>query len=338
MGNYSIIAMSTVSPGLKNTLNISNHAQSSIGNKLHKMQHSSYILNAKVKSRLHFHGVNKFNSFRFESNAAKSLYNSKTSRLLSLIQEHIAKGNPTSSEVINSVLLNQKVAISQKELDDLLSLPNVKFELPFTDETHSSYLALLRKPHSKRSNTGVYIFTHKLTGDKYVGSSNDLLRRFNQYFDKHHMFANKNYGLLIPLINKEGLDAFTLEVIVVPSSYPEYSYCFLEQYFLLDKSYNLNTQKIVNFRVNQGFKIFLYDLECKILYHSSSSLNAFCADLGIHSSSYRKCISNGVPYLDLFVISNISIPDALPANLTESELCDLLIKSRKGKLDHHAKI
>lgn len=311
------------------------------------MQCASYILNAKVgcfRSRLH--GINALKFVGFESNAARSLYNCKTYCSLSLVQEHVAKVgvHPINCEVINSVLLKQKVAISQKELDELLRLPSVKFDLPITDETRPSLLALIVKPHSKRSNTGVYIFTHKSTGNKYVGSSNDLARRFKQYFfasqqskagTKDLLFANKNYGLLIPLICKEGLDAFSLQVIVVPSSYPKYSYCFLEQYFLLDKSFNLNTQRIVNFRVNQGLNVFLYDLDCKTLYHSSNSLNAFCADLGIHSSSYRKCISSGLPYLGLFVISNTLIEDAVPANLTESEVQELLAKRRKENLGKH---
>lgn len=206
------------------------------------------------------HGVNALNTVRFESNAAISQNNSKTSPTLWLVaQEHIVKSNPTNSEVINSVLLaNQKVAITQKELDVLLSLPSVKYDLPITDETHPSLLALIIK-HSKRSNTGVYVFTHNPTGNKYVGSSNDLARRFKQYFcatQEDLLFANKNYGLLIPFISKEGLNAFSLQVIVVPYSYPKYSYCFLEQYFLLDKSFNLNTQRIVNFRVNLGLAKF----------------------------------------------------------------------------------
>lgn len=125
------------------------------------------------------------------------------------------------------MLLNQKVSISQKELDELLNLPSVKFYLPFTDETHPSLLGLIIKPHFKRSNTGVYIFTLKLTGNKYVGSSNYLTIRFQQYFDKDNLFANKNYGLLVPFIYKEGLKAFSLQVIVVPSYYPKYSHCFL---------------------------------------------------------------------------------------------------------------
>lgn len=47
------------------------------------------------------------------------------------------------------MLLNQKVSISQKELDKLLNLPSVKFYLPFTDETHPALLGIIRKPHTK---------------------------------------------------------------------------------------------------------------------------------------------------------------------------------------------
>lgn len=59
----------------------------------------------------------------------RHIHNSKTYRPFSLVQEHIAKGKPINSEIINSVLLNQKVAIYQKELDELLNLPSVKFDL-----------------------------------------------------------------------------------------------------------------------------------------------------------------------------------------------------------------
>jgi len=314
---------------------ISTQVQQSRVNKLHKTG-TSYILNTKVEL-FRPCGVNKFNLVRFESNAATSPYDSKTHRPLNLVREDIANGNTISNTngITNGVLVNQKVIISQKELDQLLKLPSVKFDLPITNETYPSLLAL-GKPQSRRSNTGVYIFTHKLTGNKYVGSSNDLARRFKQYFDKDALFGNKNTGQLTPLIDKEGLGAFSLDVTVVPASYPKYSYCFLEQYYLLDKSFNLNTHKVVNFRVNQGFKIFLYDLDCKTLYYSSSSLNAFCADLGIHHSSYKKCISSGAPFLDFFVISNTLITEAVPANLSESDVRELLAKRRKENLNKQA--
>lgn len=137
-------------------------------------------------------------------------------------------------------------------------------------------------------------------------------------------------------MEKEGLGEFTLDVIVIPSHFSELSYCFLEQYYLLNKNFNLNTHKIVNFRVNQGFKIFLYDKNSTILYHTSSSLNAFCADLGIHNSSYKKYVNKNEPYLGSFIISSTFITDTTPANLTLSELRALLNEHREKSLINRA--
>ena len=77
---------------------------------------------------------------RFESSLTSSR---KEYRPNSLALEHINSGNPTTSETINSVLLNQKVSISQKELDELLYLPKVKFDLPVTDQTYPALLGLI---------------------------------------------------------------------------------------------------------------------------------------------------------------------------------------------------
>ena len=95
---------------------------------------------------------------RFESGLrlAKQNYRPNTIAL-----EHINSGNLTTSEVINSVLLNQNVSITQKELDNLLSLPKVNFDLPVTDQTYPALLGLIGKPGSKRSKAVIYIFSHK---------------------------------------------------------------------------------------------------------------------------------------------------------------------------------
>ncbi len=165
------------------------------------------------------------------------------------------------------------------------------------------------------------------------GSSNDLARRFKQYFEKNALFNNKDTGILLPMIEKEELKAFTLKVTVIPSSYPRYSHAFLEQYYLLNKEYNLNTHRIVNFRVSQGFNIYLYDKDCKILYYSNNSLNAFCADLGIHHSSYKKHVANNSLLFDYFIISNDLASEAVPAGLTELELRELIDERRKTSLN-----
>jgi len=66
------------------------------------------------------------------------------------------------------------------------------------------------KPAGTIRRFGVYTFTHKTTGRKYVGSSNSLSRRLNEYFYKEHFFKETNYGLLVPLLKTEGLSAFNL--------------------------------------------------------------------------------------------------------------------------------
>jgi len=135
------------------------------------------------------------------------------------------------------------------------------------------------------------------------------------------------------MIEKEKLEAFTLEVTAIPSSFSNYAHCFLEQYNLLDKRFNLNTHKIVNFRVNQGFNIYLYDKDCKTLYYSSKSLNAFCADLGIHHTSYKKHIVNKELFLGYFIISNSLISEAVPTDLTETLVRELIKKQRTYSLN-----
>jgi len=162
------------------------------------------------------------------------------------------------------VLLNQKVSITQQELDELLSLPKVNFDLPLTDQTYPALLGFIGKPGSKRSKAGIYVFSHKYSDKNYVGSSNDLARRFKQYFEKNALFSNKDTGMLLPMLEKENLKTFTLEVTVIPSSFSNDAHCFLEQYFLLDKRFNLNTHKIVNFRV-KDLK-FIYMIRIAKLY------------------------------------------------------------------------
>lgn len=119
----------------------------------------------------------------------------------------------------------------------------------------------------------------------------------------------------------------------MPSKFSsECYYCFLEQYFLLDKKFNLNTYRIVNFSTGKGIKIFLYDLECKILYYKSPSLRAFCDVIRIHHTSYKKCIKTGITYLNYFVITDKPVDNAVNANLTLFELHNLIEKQQKASL------
>jgi len=96
-------------------------------------------------------------------------------------------------------------------------------------------------------------------------------------------------------VDKEGFRAFSLEIFVIPYDFSvtnmlDYYFLFLEQYHLLNRKFNLNSQRVVNFRVNQGKIIYLYGLDGKTLYYTSKSLNQIIGDLGIHHTTCTNCI------------------------------------------------
>ena len=70
----------------------------------------------------------------------------------------------TGRDVLNKILANQQVSISQEDLDKLKGIPGVKFYLPLNDETLFEFVNLVEKQRSQKS--GVYIFTHLESGSK----------------------------------------------------------------------------------------------------------------------------------------------------------------------------
>ena len=233
----------------------------------------------------------------------------------------------TSSD-INRLLVNQQVSIEQEELDKLLTIKGVTFELPLSNQTYPAYYSLIGRPQTRGRRAGVYIFTHIASGNKYVGSSNSLSRRLEQYFKPNPVFS-KDYGLLLPLIKKEGFAAFKLEIFVMPKELSkDYYFLFLEQYYLLNNEFNLNSQRVVNFRVKQGTNVYLYDKESKILYYRTSSLHGLKLDLGIHHVTCTKCLKNGSLYLGYFKITNELNPKAIQADISLSELTKLISEKK----------
>lgn len=219
------------------------------------------------------------------------------------------------------------------------------------DQTNPAFEGLVGKPNTRGIKAGVYIFTHIISGDKYVGSTNSLSRRLDQYFNlgASSHFNQRNSGLLIPLINKDGFEAFNLEVFVIPDNLSlefndsnnlnfNFSYLFLEQFYLLHEKFNLNTQRIVNFRVDQGKTIYIYSLDCKVLYYCGYSLNEIKGALGIHYATCTNCIKTGNSYLDFFRISTDYINGVERTKLSLQELLELIDIKKKEALKKNSSI
>lgn len=99
---------------------------------------------------------------------------------------------------------------------------------------------------------------------------------------------------------------------------------FLEQYLLLHKSFTLNSQRVVNFRVKQGTTIYLYSLDGKILYYTSKSLNQIWDNLGIHHDTCIKCIKKSESYLNFFKITDTPIDEAKNSSIDLAELANVI--------------
>ena len=164
---------------------------------------------------------------------------------LEVATKFMNSGEPVTADILNKILSIYNIYITDEGLNLLINTPKLKFDnLSVSLHKDPEFLANLvaGAQNKDREVKGVYIFTHKNTGSKYVGSSIQLVTRIQRYLAGTH----REYGKFIPFLKGEGLHNFSLEVIPLYSSVIFKSELILEQYFLLDPSFNLNTSRVVN--------------------------------------------------------------------------------------------
>lgn len=180
-------------------------------------------------------------------------------------------------------------------------------------------------PHSKVQSQGVYIFTCLTTGQKYVGSSSQLSFRLKGYLNQTH----KNTGKLIPLIKEIGLSQFKLEVICLPY-YPELRpEIVLEQYYLLNPSFNLNTVRIANNPSGSNSRpLYFYNRDKSILYFFTSQQKDFITKLNISHFTFTKHLEKGTYYLGKYLFSRERVSTARLSDMTLAEIALMLKRDR----------
>jgi hypothetical protein len=103
----------------------------------------------------------------------------------------------------------------------------------------------------------------------------------------------------------------------------------LEQYFLLDKSFNLNTIRVSNNPSGSNAKsLFIYNRDFSILYYSSTKQIDFVRKLGIHHTTFTKHLNNGTYYLDKYVFSKNFVATAQKVDLSMFDLLNMLETDR----------
>jgi hypothetical protein len=152
-----------------------------------------------------------------------------------------------------------------------------------------------------------------------------LALRLRGYLNKTH----KNIGKLIPLIEEKGLSRFKLEVICLPY-YPEFKpEIVLEQYFLLDPSFNLNTIRVSNNPSGSTAKpLYLYNRDKSILYYFTLQQKDFISKLSISHFTFTKHLENNTYYLGKYLFLRERIHTAKVTDMTLPEIAIMLQQDR----------
>lgn len=276
--------------------------------------------NLKLLNKVQWGGSKFYSSVPVDNSAYSEVNPEK------LALQHIKNGNITNHLVINKILENQRVSISENKLKMLLKIKGIELDLPITNDNRKTFVDLVGKS-SYKGFAGVYVFIHKVSKLMYVGSSNLLRRRMEYYFKKDL----PEIGKFLPILRKEGLSAFKLKIFKLNKDlFKPQDALFLEQYILLDKSCDLNTLKVVNFGAQTRKSIYIYDLTCKILYHHAESQISLKRVLGIHQASCNKYLDSKIPYLNSFILLSFPVVSAIPSSLTTKELLNLMNEKRRA--------
>jgi hypothetical protein len=235
-----------------------------------------------------------------------------------LAKAHINSGKPITVGVLNDILAYCNILVSEDTLKSLITMPRFVFDNLDNKETLLALKDKIGSPFGKVQQRGVYIFTHKVTNDKYVGSSSELALRLNGYLYNTH----KSSGKFIPLI-KDGLSNFQLEVICLPY-YPDFRpEIVLEQYYLLDPSFNLNTIRVSNNPSGSNAKsLYMYNRDKSILYYHTNQQKDFISKLNISHTTFTKHLTKGTYYLGkyLFTRELVRLVKITPMLLSEIAL------------------
>jgi len=141
--------------------------------------------------------------------------------------------------------------------------------------------------------------------------------------------AAKPVSKFLQLLHKEGLAAFKLIIYKLDENkFTSKDALILEQYYLLNKEFNLNTLKVINAGSSKGDGVYIYNLTCSaLLYHAKSRIELKRV-LKIHPESCKIYIDSKLPYLNKFILLSFPIPTASTSNISSAH-----VRGRENLID-----
>lgn len=239
--------------------------------------------------------------------------------------EQLTSDKPVTAKVINDILAFANITITEDQLNSLVNTPSFVFDNLDKTKTKQDIKLNIGLPNSKKTKPGIYIFTHLPSGRKYVGSSSELGKRIDGYLKGTH----RNQGLLIPLLKKEKNKNFILEVFPMTDNYIKKSEIILEQYYLVNPFFTLNTIKVANNPSGSTAKsLYMYNRDLSVLYYYSFQQKDFINNLNIHYVTFTKHLEKGTYYLGKYVFLREPVLTAKVKDVSDLELFEMLKKDR----------
>jgi GIY-YIG catalytic domain len=240
--------------------------------------------------------------------------------------DFLKKNEYPSVDIINEILSHCNIRITEKQLTKLVNLPKYIINTKNSKNINKEIKDLIGSPSSKTQVAGVYIFTHIASGSKYVGSSSQLAIRLRSYIKN----KDRSIGLFIPLLRKEGISNFVLEIIPIYDNISFRGELILEQYYLLNPMFNLNTIRVVNNPSGSRAKaLYIYNRDKTILYYYSTQQKDFITNLNIHYVTFNKHLKYNTYYLGKYSFSRELVLSAKDANIS---IHDLALKLQKDRI------
>nr|YP_009262005.1 NADH dehydrogenase subunit 3 [Chrysoporthe austroafricana]AMX22080.1 NADH dehydrogenase subunit 3 [Chrysoporthe austroafricana] len=237
--------------------------------------------------------------------------------------------NYITFELLNSIQGDPKRGnfnTTEAEFDILRNIKPKRFNFPLNEEALKDLKLTLGDKNRGSIKAGVYIFTNKLNGYCYVGSSTQIaVRLLNNYL------GNNRKNRKIDIILKElKLDNFYLDVYILPDSMLEYKdtsklkclVLFLEQYYILYLNPEYNSLKVagstlgpeaetlLKMRLNnpRRIKVSFTDISTNVetVYDSIIAAGKALGKSPSQISEYIRAERNK-PFLNKYIIKKIAV-------------------------------
>lgn len=246
-------------------------------------------------------------------------------------------------------LHNPEFSLTQIDFNLLREIKPIVLSYPFE---LSIPLIVGKSLRSGLGNAGAYLFTNKITGDRYVGSSINLASRLkNGYFGKLAIVGQRKVEVSI---RKHGLANFNLEVFLIPrlaeqgysSDFTNKNYLLnlvlsLEQILIMELNPELNEIKIAGSSpgtlTSKNLRnSYLYDEVNKQLIYVVKGRKVLADILGCHQNAIKRYLAyKNKLYFNRFFVADDFINDGYTTNiLSLSELEAYLSKIRGDRKNY----